>query len=124
MSSDTGESAGEGAAGAGAEENPLVAVCQVDHLAASGKLVIDHAGREVVVFWNGGTPGAMDNACIHRERALAQGVLLNGRVVCPGHQWAFDLQTGWCRERERTQPTYLVEVHDSAVLLSTRPHHT
>lgn len=103
------------------ETKSLVVACDAEHLAASGKLVIDHEGREVVLFWNNGEPGAMDNACIHRERALAQGVLLNGRVVCPGHQWAFDLQTGWCRERERTQPTYVVAVRDGSVLLSSEP---
>ena len=122
MSPDTGEGAGEPVPAS--EDNPLVLVCSADQLAASGKLVIDHAGHEVVVFWNGGDPGAMVNACIHRERALAKGVLLNGRVVCPGHQWAFDLHTGWCRERERTQPTYRVEVCDGSVLLSSRPHDT
>jgi nitrite reductase (NADH) small subunit len=96
----------------------FIPVCTVEALSSAGKLVVDHAGTRVIIFWNGGTPGAMNELCIHRERSLAQGVLLNGRVVCPGHQWAFALEDGFCRERDRTQPTYTVEIRDGHVLLS------
>lgn len=98
-----------------------VVVCTAERLSSAGKLVVEHAGTDVVVFWNNGSPGAMDDRCIHKERSLAQGVLLNNRLVCPGHQWAFDLTTGWCRERERTQPTYRVVIEDGHVLLSAEP---
>jgi nitrite reductase/ring-hydroxylating ferredoxin subunit len=54
-----------------------------------------HDGGEILVLAHGGAVFAFENLCIHRERPLAKGVVLNGRIVCPGHQWAFDLATGW-----------------------------
>jgi nitrite reductase/ring-hydroxylating ferredoxin subunit len=71
-----------------------------------GKLVLEHGDRRVLVIWHDDEPRALDDVCIHKDRELHKGVVLNGRIVCPGHQWAFDLTTGFCRERERYQPVY------------------
>ena len=49
---------------------------------------------------------ALDNVCIHKQRELVKGVILGDRIVCPGHQWAFQLATGWEAKMERCQPTY------------------
>src|SRR5919106_4163345 len=48
---------------------------------------------------------------------FSKGVILNGRIVCPGHQWAYDLTSGYCKERDRYQPTYRVDVVDGRVLV-------
>jgi len=37
---------------------------------------------------------AMDNVCVHRGGPLGQGVVLDGKVVCPWHGWMYDPQTG------------------------------
>ncbi len=55
------------------------------------KVVVDVDGREMLVLAHDGAFYAFDNICIHRERELAKGVVLNGKLVCPGHQWAFAL---------------------------------
>jgi nitrite reductase (NADH) small subunit len=31
-------------------------------------------------------------------------------LVCPGHQWSFDLRTGWESVKEQCQPTYTVRI--------------
>jgi nitrite reductase (NADH) small subunit len=54
----------------------------------------------------------MDNVCIHKQRELVKGVILGDRVVCPGHQWSFQLSTGFEAKMERWQPTYPVRVTD------------
>ena len=41
-----------------------------------------------------GTYSAMDNVCLHRGGPLGDGVILNGKVVCPWHGWEWDPQTG------------------------------
>ena len=41
--------------------------------------------------------------------------MLNGKIVCPGHQWAFDLDTGWESIKQECQPTYRVRVEDDVV---------
>jgi nitrite reductase (NADH) small subunit len=37
---------------------------------------------------------AMDNVCLHRGGPLGQGVIENGKVICPWHGWAWDPRTG------------------------------
>jgi nitrite reductase (NADH) small subunit len=55
---------------------------------------------------------ALDNICIHKQRELVKGVILGDRIICPGHQWAFHLETGFEAKMERYQPTYPVRVTD------------
>ena len=82
-----------------------------------GKLVVEHGDLRVVVLWHDDGPRALDDVCIHKQRELHKGVVLNGRLICPGHQWGFDLDTGFCRERERFQPTYAARVDGDVVLV-------
>jgi nitrite reductase (NADH) small subunit len=55
---------------------------------------------------------ALDNVCIHKQRELVRGVVLGDRIVCPGHQWAFQLASGFEAKMERYQPTYPVRITD------------
>ena len=43
--------------------------------------------------------------------------MFNGKLVCPGHQWAFDLTTGHEAVKDEWQPTFAVEVRDDRVLV-------
>lgn len=90
----------------------VVDVCSTTELAAAGKLVREVHGVEVLLVWSEGAPAALNNVCIHRERRLSEGTIFNGRAVCPGHQWSFDLATGYCKERDRYQPSYSARVVD------------
>lgn len=106
-------------------------VASVSELRRARTIVVDHPDHEpppesdsdvggIVVFWNGGDPRAMANRCIHKERALARGTIFQGKVVCPGHQWAFRFNDGHCAERDRTQPVFAVSVADDHVWLDPR----
>jgi nitrite reductase/ring-hydroxylating ferredoxin subunit/ketosteroid isomerase-like protein len=74
------------------------------------KVVVDIDGREILVLAHEGQFFAFDNICIHRKRELSKGVILNGKIVCPGHQWAFALDTGWEAVKQECQPTHEVQV--------------
>lgn len=87
----------------------------VDRLAKERKRVVRVGDVDVLVLWHEGAPHALANLCVHKERELARGTIFSGRIVCPGHQWAFDLDTGWCREKEEHQPVYRVKVEDDLV---------
>jgi len=92
----------------------------VDEVTKRKKVVLpDEAGNELVVIAHDGGFYAMLNHCIHKQRELAKGVVLNGRLVCPGHQWAFELDTGWESVKQQCQPTYPVRVHDGIVQVDT-----
>ena len=41
-----------------------------------------------------GAYSALDNVCAHRGGPLGQGVVLDGKVVCPWHGWEYDMRTG------------------------------
>jgi nitrite reductase (NADH) small subunit len=98
-----------------------VEVASRAELEKARKKVVSADGFDLVLVWHDGQAYAMENICIHKGRELVDGVILNGRLVCPGHQWAYELGTGWCRERERCQPSFPVRVDGDAVLVETEP---
>jgi nitrite reductase/ring-hydroxylating ferredoxin subunit/ketosteroid isomerase-like protein len=92
-----------------------IAVGTVADIIKRKKVVVDIDGREILVLAHEGQFFAFDNICIHRERELSKGVILNGKIVCPGHQWAFALDTGWEAVKQECQPTHQVQVVDDQV---------
>lgn len=77
-------------------------------------------GTNVALFWVDGAPYALQNTCIHKKRHLVKGTILGNRIVCPGHQWAFDLDTGYEKSQDACQPTFRVRLeHDHVYLHPT-----
>ncbi|MCF8570976.1 Rieske 2Fe-2S domain-containing protein [Gordonia sp. HY002] len=79
------------------------------------KLRVDVDGVAIALFAAGENIYAFEDACIHEDRSLSKGTLLHGRVICPGHQWQFDLETGYESDQELCQPTYPVRLDDEVV---------
>ena len=50
------------------------------------RVVISIDDRQILVVAHEGAFYAFDNICIHRDRELSKGVILNGKLVCPGPQ--------------------------------------
>jgi nitrite reductase (NADH) small subunit len=94
-----------------------VEVCSVEELSSGQTRVVTVGDDEVFLVWNEGTPSALANSCIHKQRRLSEGSLFNGRAVCPGHQWSYDLRTGFCRERDRYQPRYEVRIVGDRIVI-------
>lgn len=44
---------------------------------------------------------AVADTCPHAHASLSSGTLQRGCVVCPGHAWMFDLETGQCLDDPR-----------------------
>src|SRR5690348_4713926 len=51
-------------------------------------------GTTVCVASVDGSYAAMENVCCHRGGPLGQGVVMDGKVICPWHGWSFDPKTG------------------------------
>ncbi len=52
-------------------------------------------GDKVICVANiGGKYSAMNNVCVHRGGPLGQGVVMDGKVICPWHGWQYDVVTG------------------------------
>jgi nitrite reductase (NADH) small subunit len=64
--------------------------------------------RIICVANENGKCSAMDNVCAHRGGPLGQGIVDQGKIVCPWHGWQFDLVTG----KSEQSPTLGVEVYE------------
>ena len=79
-------------------KNPMatfVRIALVAELPPDGEAHEFTAGEKTVCVANcEGTLSAMDNVCLHRGGPLGQGVIEEGKVICPWHGWQYDPKTG------------------------------
>jgi nitrite reductase (NADH) small subunit len=50
--------------------------------------------KEICVANVDGEYSAIDNICLHQGGPLGQGMIANGKIVCPWHGWQYDPKTG------------------------------
>ena len=98
-----------------------LAVAELSELTRRKRKQVDVAGVPVALFLVGSDVFALADTCIHKQRSLSKGVLLNGCIVCPGHQWEFDPATGYEATQDRFQPSYDVRVDDGTVYVASTP---
>ncbi|QRY42401.1 Rieske (2Fe-2S) protein [Mycolicibacterium boenickei] len=95
-----------------------IAVASTKDLTRRRKLRIEVDGLAIALFEAAGRVYAFADNCIHQDRSLAKGTLLHGKVICPGHQWQFDLETGYEESQDRCQPTYPVRVEGETIYVN------
>ena len=77
------------------------------------------AGQEIAVFrQRDGKLFATQNLCPHRQGPLSEGLVGNGKVICPLHAHHFDLESGAGGDPAECVQTYVVEETDGKLLLS------
>lgn len=86
-----------------------IEVARADELQpGEGKTVVA-AGERIALFNDCGDFLALDDGCPHQGASLGEGLLHEGRVICPWHSWVFDLRSGRCpnetHEGVRSIPT-------------------
>ena len=59
-----------------------------------GMLQVEIKGFTVLLSRRGSDVSAVDGICPHRGAQLASGTLNGNTVVCPWHEWEFDVETG------------------------------
>ncbi|HEX5234407.1 MAG TPA: Rieske (2Fe-2S) protein [Silvibacterium sp.] len=66
----------------------------------------------------GGAISAMDNVCPHRGGPLGQGIVEDGKIICPWHAWAFDAKTGIATHTPDAKvDVYEIKIADEDVLV-------
>lgn len=74
--------------------------------------------RQLCVANLQGEISAMDNVCPHRGGPLGQGIIENGKIICPWHAWAFDVRTGAAEHSPDTKvEVYEVKIEGDEVLV-------
>lgn len=97
--------------------NSWVKLCDRSDLPAEGEArEFTVQGHTLCVATVGGRPLAVDNVCPHRGGPLAEGTIEHGRVVCPWHQWEFNLGTGISTHSESAKiATYELQEEEGIV---------
>ncbi len=97
----------------------FVRVAELDEIPdGSGKLVeIDNL--EVALFRLDGAIYAISNICPHQGGALAEGKVCGEQVLCPWHQWRFNIKDGTSPLSPKLKiKTYPVKQEGDQVLIS------
>jgi nitrite reductase/ring-hydroxylating ferredoxin subunit len=71
-------------------------VAKKAEIEAGKAIVSDLGGPKVAVFNVDGVYHVISNECGHQGGPLGEGKLEGFSVVCPWHQWKFDVTTGNC----------------------------
>jgi nitrite reductase (NADH) small subunit len=69
-------------------------VASIDDLPQNGGIAVDVGEKRIALFRYQGEVFALEETCPHRGGPLHEGSLDRGVVLCPWHQWQFDLKTG------------------------------
>jgi nitrite reductase (NADH) small subunit len=76
-------------------------------------------GREIAVFrQRDGRLFASENRCPHRQGPLSEGLVGDGRVICPLHAHQFNLATGTGSEKAECVKTFAVEESEGNLMLN------
>ncbi len=99
-------------------EGKLVRICGVGELPPEGAVSEMQAGSITlcVARWQGKI-AALDNECPHHGGPLGEGMLEDGKIVCPWHAYAFDLTTGICTDPDEQVRVYEVSTVGDDVLV-------
>jgi len=96
---------------------PTSAVCWAEDLPRT----VVHEGVPVAIFKTETGLFAIDAACVHEDGPLGEGSVEGAVVVCPYHDWRYDLRTGQCLSHPGRQVgTFAVSERLGAVYLGIR----
>lgn len=98
-----------------------IKVAELAVLRRRKRLKVTIGELQIALFCLGDEVFALNDICIHKGSSLSQGVIFKGKVICPGHQWAFDIRTGWVDEWARCQPVFPVKLEEQAVYVKAEP---
>ena len=75
-------------------------------------------GEEIAVFrTRSGRFLAVENRCPHRQGPLAEGIVGEGKVVCPLHGHKFDLVTGQGSESHECVEAFKITLENGQILM-------
>ena len=71
-----------------------------------------HSKQEYCIVNLEGELHAIDNLCPHQSASLGLGEIKGDEIICPLHQYRFNLKTGACNIEKYGVSRYTVEVSD------------
>ena len=82
-----------------------------------GKSAIVTVGEnEIALFNYKGKYYAVENECLHQGASLGEGRIEEGILICPNHEWRYELETGQCPQNPGLRAKiFSVKVHKGAI---------
>lgn len=74
----------------------LTRIAGTEDIKPGSGTTVEAGGKSLAVFNVDGTYYAIDNTCVHRGGPLGEGDLDGTVVMCPWHNWTYDVTTGKC----------------------------
>lgn len=84
-------------------------LCLVGDVPSLRPIRVEKDGRGVLVCEENGEFYAFDEHCPHKHLSMQHGVVLQGTLICPWHQYRFALGTGRC-SRRRSAPATTISI--------------
>ena len=99
----------------------FVAVAQEQSVAVGRGRTVVVGGEAVAIFRAESGWFAIDDACTHEDAPLGEGALEGDTVICPYHDWRYDLRTGACHtDPARPVGCFAVRVEGGIVWVGPR----
>jgi len=93
-----------------------IKVLKCDDLEIGKSAIIEVGDKEIALFNYKGDYYAIDNICPHRGAPLGEGRIEEGILICPNHEWRFELKSGWCPQNpELSTEVYPIKVHEGKI---------
>jgi nitrite reductase (NADH) small subunit len=98
---------------------PFIRLTTQSDLPAANEAKEFPCGSKTICIANvNGAYSAMDNVCSHRGGPLGQGMIENGKVVCPWHGWEWDPKTGEAAQDSKARvAVYAMKIEDGDVMV-------
>ena len=98
----------------------FVTVAKVSDVKAGEGKVVEANGKTIALFNVDGKIYAIDNTCKHVGGPLGEGMLDDNVVICPWHNWRYNVQTGISPVNPQVKvDTYEVQVEGDEVKVKT-----
>ena len=103
------------------DKDGFTAVARVEGLAIGHGRTVAVQGAVIAIFHLDGGFFAIDDACSHEDAPLGEGQVRADTVVCPYHDWVFDIKTGACQTHpDRPVGCFSTKVADGFVWVGPR----
>lgn len=108
-------------AGNGRASDSWLRVAGTDEIPEGTVRAVRVGARLVALCRIDGRFGALDNACPHMGGSLGEGMIENGRLICPWHGREYDPLTGVCEGFEEKATVFSVDTRADGVYIRVDP---
>ena len=105
----------------GPDEDGFTAVFRILDLPSGHGKTVSVGDTAIAVFHINGGFYAIDDACTHEDAPLGDGTVEGTTVVCPYHDWVYEITTGACHtDPSRPVGCFATKTHDGCVWVGPR----